>query len=74
MSYIASMSLALKTFAKFAIQKLTSDPETRRKAVETAQTVAEEAGNIVKEKDKARAAGKAFSRVMRNINAPPKDQ
>ncbi|MEM7424780.1 MAG: hypothetical protein AAF441_01705 [Pseudomonadota bacterium] len=67
------MALALKNLAKLAIQKIASDPETRRKAVETARTVAEEAGNIVKEQDKARAAGKAFSRVMRNLNTASKD-
>lgn len=73
MPYIESMALAFKTLAKMAIQKLASDPEMRQKAVKTAEVVAQEAGNIVKEKDKAHAAGKAFSRVMRNFNAPPKD-
>ena len=74
MPYIQGMALAFKTLAKLAIQKLASDPETRRKAVETAEVVAEEAGNIVRDKDKAHAAGKAFSRVMRNFNAPPKGE
>ncbi len=67
------MALVLKTLAKVALQKFASNPETRKKAVDTAQAVAEEAGNIVKEPDKARAAGKAFSRVMRTMNAPQKE-
>ena len=68
------MSLALKTLAQFAIKKLASSPEARQKAVEVARVVAEEAKQIKAEDDRARAAGKAFSKAMRSLKgegSPP---
>ena len=59
------MVLVLKQLARLAAQKLASDPKAREKAVKTAQQVAKEARNISAEPDKARAAGKAFSKVLR---------
>ena len=61
------MSLALKTLAQFAIRKLASSPEARQKAAEVARVVAEEAKTISAQDDRARAAGKAFSRAMRSL-------
>ncbi|MEM8686097.1 MAG: hypothetical protein AAGF81_02135 [Pseudomonadota bacterium] len=68
------MSLALKTLAQFAIKKLASSPEARQKAAEVARVVAEEAKQISAQDDRARAAGKAFSKAMRSLkgeDGPP---
>ena len=61
------MSLYLKTLAQFAIKKLASSPETRQKAAEIARTVAQEAKHISGQDDRARAAGKAFSKALRTF-------
>lgn len=61
------MSLALKTLAQFAIKKLASSPEARQKAAEVARTVAQEAKHISNQDDRARAAGKAFSKALRTF-------
>ena len=65
--YTGAMSLALKTLAQFAIKKLASNPEARQKAVDVARTVAQEAKQINAQDDKARAAGKAFSKALRSL-------
>ena len=65
--YTQIMSLALKTLAQFAIKKLASNPQARQKAAEIARTVAQEAQHISKQDDRARAAGKAFSKALRTL-------
>lgn len=65
------MALALKTLASFAIKKLASNPEARRKAAEVARTVAQEAKQIHGQEDRARAAGKAFSKALRSLKDDP---
>ncbi len=64
------MSLLLRQVARYAVQKLASDPELRRKTADAARTVAEEARQIAAEDDRARAAGRAVRRALNRLQAP----
>ena len=61
------MSLFLRHIARFAAQKLASDPRAKEKAAQAARIAADEASQIVSEKDKARAAGRALRRAMNKL-------
>ncbi len=61
------MSLLLRHIARYAAQKLASDPRAREKAAEVARVVGEEARQIAGREDKARAAGRALRRALNKL-------
>jgi hypothetical protein len=61
------MSLFLRQIARYAAQKLTSDPRAREKAAKAARVVVGEAKQTAREKDSARAAGRALRRVINKV-------
>ena len=61
------MSLFLRQIARYAAQKLTSDTRAREKTANAARVVVEEAKQITRQEDKARAAGRAFRRAMNKL-------
>lgn len=61
------MSFLLRHIARYAAQKLASDPRMREKAAKVSRGVVDEARHIAREKDKARAAGRAFRRAMNKL-------
>ncbi len=58
------MSFLLRHVARYATQKLASDPRVREKAAKAARVVVDEARQIARGEDRARAAGRALRRVM----------
>ena len=61
------MSFLLRHIARYATQKLASDPRVREKAAKAARVVVDEARQIARGEDRARAAGRAFRRVMNKL-------
>ena len=61
------MSFFLRHIARYAAQKLTSDPRAREKAAKAARIVAGEAKQITRGEDRARAAGRALRRAMNKL-------
>ncbi len=61
------MSFLLRNIARYAAQKLASDPRTREKAAKAARVVVGEARQIARGEDKARAAGRALRRAMNKL-------
>jgi hypothetical protein len=61
------MSLFLRHIARYAAQKLASDPRVREKAAKAARVVAGEAKQIARGEDRARAAGRALHRAMNKL-------
>ena len=61
------MSFILRNMARYAAQKLASDPWVRKKAAEVASVVVNEASQIAREEDRARAAGRALRRAMNKL-------
>ncbi len=61
------MSFLLRHIARYAAQKLASNPRAREKAAKAARVVVDEARQIAREVDRARAAGRAFRRVMNKM-------
>lgn len=61
------MSLFLRHIARYAAQKLASDPRAREKAAKAARVVADEAKQIARGEDRARAAGRALRRAMNKL-------
>ncbi len=61
------MSLLLRQIARYATQKLAADPRAREKAAKVARVVVDEARQIAREEDRARAAGRALRRVMNKM-------
>ena len=61
------MSLFLRQIARYAAQKLTSDPRAREKAANAARVVVGEAKQIARGDDKARAAGRALRRAINKL-------
>ncbi len=61
------MSFFLRHVARYATQKLASDPRVRETAAKAARVVVDEAKQIAREEDKARAAGRALRRVMNTM-------
>ena len=51
------MSFLLRHIARYATQKLAADPRVREKAVKAARVVVDEARQIARGEDRARAAG-----------------
>ena len=61
------MSFLLRNIARYAAQKLASNPRARETAAKTARVVVDEARHIARRKDKARAAGQALRRAMNKL-------
>ncbi len=61
------MSFLLRHIARYAAQKLASDPRAREKAARVARVVVGEARQIAREENKARAAGRALRRAMNKL-------
>ena len=61
------MSFLLRNIARYAAQKLASDPHAKEKASKAARVVVGEAKKIAREEDRARAAGRALRRAMNKL-------
>ncbi len=61
------MAFLLRHIARYAAQKLASDPWAREKAAKAARVVVGEARQIARGEDKARAAGRALRRAMNKL-------
>ena len=61
------MSFLLRHVARYATQKLAADPRARETAAKAARVVVDEARQIAREGDRARAAGRAFRRAMNKM-------
>ena len=61
------MSFLLRNIARYAAQKLASDPQAREKAAQAARIVVGEARQIARGEGKARAAGRALRRAMNKL-------
>jgi hypothetical protein len=61
------MSFLLRHIARYAAQKLASDPRAREKAAKVARVVGGEARQIARAEDRARAAGRALRRALNKL-------
>ncbi len=61
------MSFLLRHIARYAAQKLASDPRAREKAAKIASVAVGEARQIARAEDRARAAGRALRRAMNKL-------
>ena len=61
------MYFLLRHVARYVSQKLAANPRVRETAAKTARVVVDEARQIAREGDRARAAGRAFRRVMNKM-------
>ncbi len=61
------MAFLLRHIARYAAQKLASDPRAREKAAKVARVVVDEARDIARREDKARAAGRVLRRAMNKL-------
>ena len=62
------MSVLLRHIARYAAQKLASDPRAKEMAAKAARVVVVEAKQIAREEDRARAAGRALRRAMNKLH------
>ncbi len=61
------MSFLLRHIARYAAQKLASDPRAREKTAKVARVVGGEARQIARAENRARAAGRALRRAMNKL-------
>ncbi len=61
------MSFLLRHIARYAAQKIASDPRAKEKAAKAARVVADEARQIARGQDRARAAGRALRRAINKL-------
>jgi hypothetical protein len=61
------MSVLLRHIARYAAQKLASDPRVKEQATKAAHVVAGEVRQIAREENKAHAAGRAVRRAMNKL-------
>jgi hypothetical protein len=61
------MSFLLRNMARYAAQKLASNPQVREMAAKAARTAVDEARQIARKEDKARAAGQAVRRAINKL-------
>ena len=61
------MSFILRNIARYAAQKLASDPRVRETAAKAARVVVGEARQIARKEDKALNAGRAVRRAMNRL-------
>ena len=62
-----AMSFLLRNIARFAARKLASNPQVKEAAAKAARVVVDEAREIARQDDKARAAGRAVRRAMNKL-------
>ena len=67
LGYGATMSFILRNIARYAAQKLASDPRVRESAAKAARVVVDEAEQIARWEDKALNAGRAVRRAMNKL-------
>ena len=61
------MSFLLRNMARYAAQKLASNPQARETAAKAARSVVDEAKQIARREDKAQAAGRAVRRAINKL-------
>jgi hypothetical protein len=61
------MSFILRNMARYATQKLASNLQARETAARAARVVVDEARQIARGEDRARAAGRAVRRAMNKL-------
>ncbi len=61
------MSFILRNIVRYAAQKLASNPQVRESAAKAARVVVDEAKQIARREDKARAAGRAVRHAMNKL-------
>ena len=61
------MSILFRHIARYAAQKLAANPRVRETAAKAARVIVDEARQIAREEDRARAAGRALRRVMNKM-------
>ncbi len=61
------MSFLLRHIARYAAQKLASNPRARETAAKAARVIVDEAKQITRREDKSRAAGRAVRRAMNKL-------
>ena len=61
------MTFLLRHIARYAAQKLASDPKARETAAKAARVVVGEAKKITRGEYRARAAGRALRRAMNKL-------
>ncbi len=61
------MSFLLRHIARYAAQKIASNPRARETAAKAAHAVVDEARHIARREDKAWAAGRALRRAMNKL-------
>ena len=61
------MSFLLRYIARYAAQKLASDPRAREKAAHAARAVVSKAKRLAGGEDRARAAGRALRPAMNKL-------
>lgn len=61
------MSPLISRLAREAFRRLAADPRVRAKAAEVGKVVADEARTVVREKDRAYAAGRSVRRAMKRL-------
>ena len=67
------MSFLLRRLAGLAVRHIANDPRARQKAADAARVIADEARQIARDDDPARAAGRAVRRALGKLdsNRPP---
>ncbi len=65
--YSTAVSLLFRQIARFAAQKIASDPRLRAKTAKAARRAVEEAKQIAREEDRPRAAGRAVRRALNKL-------
>ncbi len=61
------MSFLLRHIARYAAQKLASDPQAREKAAKAARVVVSKARQIASDEGRAHAAGRALRRAINKL-------
>ena len=61
------MVFLLRHIARYAAQKLAANPRVRESAAKAARVVVDEARQIARRDDKARAAGRAVRRAINKL-------
>ncbi len=61
------MAFILRHIFRYAAQKIASNPQAREAAAKAARVVVDEAKQIAREEDRARAAGRAVRRALNKL-------
>ncbi len=61
------MAFILRHIVRYAAQKIASNPQAREAAAKAARVVVDEAKQIAREEDRARAAGRAVRRALNKL-------